>query len=63
MICHVSIQHIHPRRVMHSDNSRGFPNAPGRGGTSRNGVRRSNSRHALELESAQMRVWRVCGPV
>ncbi len=34
VICHVSIQHIHPRRVMHGDNSRGVPNA-GRGRQSR----------------------------
>ncbi len=32
MIYHVSIQHIHPRRVMHGDNSRGVPNASKRKG-------------------------------
>ncbi len=32
MICHVSIQHIHLRRVLHDDNSRGVPNGlPARG--------------------------------
>ncbi len=29
MIYHVSTQHIHPRRVVHGDNSRGVPNNDG----------------------------------